>query len=154
MEKDIPNVICVLHKHCAGECEPAVHPSLLHADHKVFHPCNHRLVSFLLYMTILSSYIFLFCNSFRMMIISDQCNLFSSIETRCSDSSVVGVEEILRMAHLGFFGPYSGRHSPDFCNGAKLQHVWLLRRHGGLPGHIHKDHFGRVTAPWIQIRQV
>lgn len=46
MEKDIPNVIRVLHKHCAGEREPAVHSSLLHADHKVFHSCNDRLVSF------------------------------------------------------------------------------------------------------------
>ena len=54
MEKDIPNVICVLHKHCAGECEPAVHPSLLHADHKVFHSCNDRLVSFtMIYLVIL-----------------------------------------------------------------------------------------------------
>jgi hypothetical protein len=48
MEKDIPNVIRVLHKHCAGECELAVHSGLLHADHKIFHSCNHRLVSFLL----------------------------------------------------------------------------------------------------------
>ncbi|XP_062192768.1 UDP-galactose transporter 1-like isoform X2 [Phragmites australis] len=40
MEKDIPNVICILHKHCVGECKPAVHSSLLHADNKIFYSCD------------------------------------------------------------------------------------------------------------------
>jgi hypothetical protein len=44
MEKDIPNVICILHKHRVGECQPALHSSLLHADNKIFHSCNNRLV--------------------------------------------------------------------------------------------------------------
>lgn len=42
VEKNIPNVICVLHKHCTGQCQPEIYSSLLHADHKIFHPCNDR----------------------------------------------------------------------------------------------------------------
>jgi hypothetical protein len=46
MEKDIPNVICILHKHRVRECQPALHSSLLHADYKIFHSCNNRLLVF------------------------------------------------------------------------------------------------------------
>lgn len=41
LEKDFSNVICLLHKHRARKCQPALHPSLLYADYQIFHPCNH-----------------------------------------------------------------------------------------------------------------
>jgi hypothetical protein len=50
LEKDIPYVICVLHKYCAGKCQSAVYPGLLHANHKIFHSCNNRLSDFLLFV--------------------------------------------------------------------------------------------------------
>ena len=102
MEKDIPNVICILHKHRVGECQPALHSSLLHADNKIFHSCNNRLANLILSSSVP-------CVS--VSAISDQ-----SLPLRYSDSSVVGLEEIFRVAHLGFFDPNSGRDSADFHN--------------------------------------
>ena len=106
MEKDIPNVICILHKHRVGECQPALHSSLLHADNKIFHSCNNRLANLILSSSVP-------CVS--VSAISDQ-----SLPLWYSDSSVVGLEEILRVAHLGFFDPNSGRDSADFHNRAEL----------------------------------
>lgn len=42
LEEDLPHVVRVLHEHRARECQPALHPRLLHADNQIVHPCNHR----------------------------------------------------------------------------------------------------------------
>lgn len=107
LEKDLSYVFRLLYKHSPGECELAIYPGVFHADHKVIHPCNHRL-----YLTIWNKFIPWRLCLFSLSVICQWNYLTDEKMSSNSCSSVAYLEQILWLAYMDFFNTYSRRNSP------------------------------------------